>query len=530
MSSALALADEGSRAISKRQYDVAITKLTAAIEQRAAPHWLLERSTAYLRTNRFDLALKDAETALQIGYDRANRDHMMEAQLRRAIAFFRMGHFADADICAYWSYQLAKGAKAHDDENQIKRVDENGAYTVTSEEVQKTIVRREPVNELSAENLAKFSQTNMTRSKETNLQNQAISWRIQAIAQMEKVPADHDGRKVHITSQYSSTKGSTSPTTEIVKDEDMDDEMDTSSGNLEELWSRYQTLNNRHKIRCSFYQTDTTLTVDVFVKNLSPGQVTVNTESQVVEIRPVEGASLNGFDSSVLLFLFDEIDPAATKYTVKSMKIELVLQKKRAGKWPQLRCKNADIVDNLSITPSQGIPFNQFQVFLSSLGYNNDSDLGLPDFEASQSAWYVALLEKLRSRVKEKGGLPSGTDSETPVPSSSAPPLQKVTPIQEKENIAAKATAGVPAYPTSSKKGSKNWDSLDSYDAEEEDDGDANDLFKKIYQNSDPDTRRAMMKSFTESNGTSLSTCWEDAKDKTYTTQPPDGVEAKKWD
>jgi hypothetical protein len=39
-----------------------------------------------------------------------------------------------------------------------------------------------------------------------------------------------------------------------------------------------------------------------------------------------------------------------------------------------------------------------------------------------------------------------------------------------------------------------------------------------------------MMKSFTESNGTSLSTDWNDVKDRTVKTVPPEGVEAKKWD
>ena len=38
------------------------------------------------------------------------------------------------------------------------------------------------------------------------------------------------------------------------------------------------------------------------------------------------------------------------------------------------------------------------------------------------------------------------------------------------------------------------------------------------------------MKSYVESNGTSLSTSWADAKDKQYQTEPPDGVDAKRWD
>lgn len=39
-----------------------------------------------------------------------------------------------------------------------------------------------------------------------------------------------------------------------------------------------------------------------------------------------------------------------------------------------------------------------------------------------------------------------------------------------------------------------------------------------------------MMKSFTESSGTSLSTDWNAVKDHTVETVPPEGVEAKKWE
>jgi len=99
-----------------------------------------------------------------------------------------------------------------------------------------------------------------------------------------------------------------------------------------------------------------------------------------------------------------------------------------------------------------------------------------------------------------------------------------------------------PSYPTSSKSGPKNWDKLatdltakktktksskgkgknkenDKAESSGEDEdidsdydtGDAVDgFFKKLYAGADPDTRRAMMKSFSESNGTSLSTNWNE--------------------
>ncbi|KAH7330461.1 SGS domain-containing protein [Rhexocercosporidium sp. MPI-PUGE-AT-0058] len=85
-----------------------------------------------------------------------------------------------------------------------------------------------------------------------------------------------------------------------------------------------------------------------------------------------------------------------------------------------------------------------------------------------------------------------------------------------------------PSYPTSSKNGPKNWDTVLQDDNEEESE-DVDNFFKKLYKDSDPDTRRAMMKSYQESNGTSLSTVWSDVGSKTFETSPPDGMEAKKW-
>jgi suppressor of G2 allele of SKP1 len=102
-----------------------------------------------------------------------------------------------------------------------------------------------------------------------------------------------------------------------------------------------------------------------------------------------------------------------------------------------------------------------------------------------------------------------------------------------------------PAYPTSSRKGPQNWDSVatDLTRKMNEDDGikltpgvdDADDgdevggFFKKLYKGADPETQRAMMKSYQESNGTVLSTNWSEVGKNTVEISPPDGMEAKKW-
>lgn len=92
-----------------------------------------------------------------------------------------------------------------------------------------------------------------------------------------------------------------------------------------------------------------------------------------------------------------------------------------------------------------------------------------------------------------------------------------------------------PSYPSSKPK-TKDWDKLEAQVKKEEKDekldGDAalNKLFRDIYQNADEDMRRAMSKSFLESNGTVLSTDWKEVGSKKVEGSPPEGMELKKWE
>ncbi|KAK9724693.1 hypothetical protein RND81_05G092900 [Saponaria officinalis] len=108
----------------------------------------------------------------------------------------------------------------------------------------------------------------------------------------------------------------------------------------------------------------------------------------------------------------------------------------------------------------------------------------------------------------------------------------KQVAVVQKINVPAPVQR--PSYPSSKHK--IDWDKLEAQVKKEEKDekldGDAalNKFFQDIYKDADEDTRRAMQKSFVESNGTVLSTNWKEVGTKKVEGSAPDGMEMKKWE
>ncbi|KAJ7293556.1 SGS domain-containing protein [Mycena rebaudengoi] len=106
--------------------------------------------------------------------------------------------------------------------------------------------------------------------------------------------------------------------------------------------------------------------------------------------------------------------------------------------------------------------------------------------------------------------------------------------------LANSASTSAPATTTSIKP-KKNWEgittgilSAEKEKTSEEDpnvggDSTLNSFFQKIYGDADEDTRKAMMKSYQESGGTTLSTNWDEVKKAKVEVKPPAGAEWKKW-
>ncbi|KAF5731786.1 Phosphatase-related [Tripterygium wilfordii] len=111
----------------------------------------------------------------------------------------------------------------------------------------------------------------------------------------------------------------------------------------------------------------------------------------------------------------------------------------------------------------------------------------------------------------------------------------KESTVARKVDLSSVGGSQRPTYPSSKPKHT-DWDKLEAEvkkeEKEEKLDGDAalNKFFRDIYQDADEDTRKAMRKSFVESNGTVLSTNWKEVGAKKVEGSPPDGMEMRKWE
>lgn len=259
------------------------------------------------------------------------------------------------------------------------------------------------------------------------------------------------------------------------------------------------TQTPKEKIRHDWYQSHDHVTITLLAKGVPRESTSVDiTPTSVAVSFPLNTGATYDFSLDPL---FAPVQTDASSHSVKSTKIEIILKKQTPGqKWASLE---------------------------------------------------GAMTEST----------PASATGATPTTTAAA-----TTATEEEKNGGKQPKdAPAPAYPTSSKSGPKNWDKIalsyqkppppsdkgkdkdnkggeakehnddddeddDNVYIDEYEDGDpANAFFKKLYAGADPDTRRAMVKSFQESGGTALSTDWGEVKKKKVEVSPPDGMEEKKW-
>ena len=107
-------ATKGQAALAASDYPTAIKHLTLALTNQPSnpsPAWLTQRSIAYQRTGEYALALADADNALLAAIKRGKRELIATAHFRRAVALHGLGRFGDARLCLNWCGKLNEKEK-----------------------------------------------------------------------------------------------------------------------------------------------------------------------------------------------------------------------------------------------------------------------------------------------------------------------------------------------------------------------------------------------------------------------------------
>jgi suppressor of G2 allele of SKP1 len=491
---------KGVEAVEQKRFADAIPLLTKALADSKSSKWYLARAEAYQKTKQLDKALQDCECAYHAALTRGNaRDHMIDAQYRRAVLLHQLGRYADSACCARWSMLLSEGRPAGENDGVADRVDDDGDYAVTAAEA-----RADTGGQWAVGSRDKDAVATAVAGGTTGFGpkwNRAYIWRCQTLGVMEKLPKGDPGRKVGVT------KVPRKPDEAIIKEEV---EMDGTDADVDPKAVSMakgevgDVPDEKLKLRTDYYQTSQTVTVSLFVKDTNKETLNVQIEKNRVILYPIPRENAphllpNDRRAASTLMLAGEIDPAGSRYVVTPRKVELVLKKAVPGtKWGTWGEEDVGKVESSppDMSETTGFPVEA---------------AGRPTGEEQAVTGEPAPVAPVAPVFRSSQPPPANPE----IPPASRP--FEVKPVRP------------PSYPSSSKSGPKNWDKYGADEGDDDEKNDVNFFFKQLYKDATPEQQRAMMKSFIESNGTALSTDWNDVKDRTVETIPPDGVEAKKW-
>lgn len=245
------------------------------------------------------------------------------------------------------------------------------------------------------------------------------------------------------------------------------------------------------KIKHDWYQNNDAVYLSLLAKGVPKDKATINIEERAVSISFPTITS--DFDFT-LDPLFAPINASASSYNITPNKVELVLKKATPGtKWKSLEAPAA--APNESAPTTASISVSQAQPSLPARPAAPDAPPAYPTSSRTGPKNWDKLARDLTTAKPTK-----------PSTDASSNPSTKAAAEDEPEDDPA-------------------WTQEDDFES-----GDpAQSFFKQLYANANPDTRRAMMKSYYESNGTALSTDWNEVGKGPVQTSPPDGMVARKW-
>ncbi|KAL4894612.1 hypothetical protein BDV59DRAFT_175796 [Aspergillus ambiguus] len=455
----------GDKALSGSDYPGAIKYFTQAlVELPRAPSYYVKRSTAYSRLKPADggpnstAALHDAEIALTLARERGKRELILSAQLRRGVALYQLQQYGDS---AFVFGTI---------EDKIGKDKDTGAGSEDKSEKVKDAMAA-------------------SRTSKNGFQQELPIWSLKVKSMLKKLP-EGDEKAAVTVSEYPS--GVRVPTEADIKKQleelksGKTEELSGAAGKKPAVASEDQRAKPDAavtstptappapvvvKVRHEWYQSNDSVVVTLYVKGVAKDKVDMDLKSDSVSLQfPLPSGADYDF---TLDPLFAPIDTSLSKVSVMSTKIEINLRKQASGqKWSSLEgtlsdVKLADRSAAVGLAPASG----------TAPAYPSSSRTGAKDWDKVAST-----LTKKKSKDKKKS----------------------------QDNSESKADG--------SGDESDGAESVDSdYGGGDPVDG----FFKKLYANADPDTRRAMVKSYVESQGTSLSTNWNEVSQGKVEARPP---------
>ena len=264
--------------VEQKQYEKGIELLTKALKVRQSPLWLLSRCKAYQNTKRLDEALADADLAYVLATERQgaqSQAQRAEAQYRRAVIYYKKGHFADSDACCVWSMQILEGRKFISSEDDVAgNVDSNGQYRATVEDAKN---RKSMLKESAPGSGA--GQPNESRPDWAR----AYVWRTQALTAMEALGQGDPGRK--LTAQRVPAKPvfdeglETKPKVKEVVSENK-----LEAGDVVTSAPKAAAGAPKPKLRVDFYQTDKTVNLTLYIKGVVKDELKVTENDTTVRL------------------------------------------------------------------------------------------------------------------------------------------------------------------------------------------------------------------------------------------------------